>query len=114
VKIKAIAAAAVLLAVSIAAQAEIIHGAPATVVSIDPKASTMTIKVKFQDETAETQRTIAWDKDTEFQAQDSPGMPKSASNVSAIKPGAKIYARMTDRNSKGQTFWFKGVTLMMK
>ncbi|APV51701.1 hypothetical protein BWI17_19625 [Betaproteobacteria bacterium GR16-43] len=111
-KITTIAAAAVLFAVSIAAQAERIQGAPATVVSIDSKASTMTVKVKFQDEPAETERTIAWDAATEFTVETALGQPGAPSNVSAIKPGSKIYARMTDRNSGGKTFWFKGVKLM--
>src|SRR5436190_10889380 len=58
------AACAGLLALALSAQAEITQAATATVVAIDTKASTLTMRVKFQDEAAETQRTVTWAKAT--------------------------------------------------
>jgi len=105
-------AAAAFLATSLAVQAEITQGARATVVAVDAKASTMTVMVQFQDEKVETQRTVAWDKDTKFLSETAPGKPDVPSKVSAIKPGSKIYTLMTDRSSNGKTFWFQEVTLL--
>ena len=76
------------------------------------RTTVITVMVKFQDETSETQRTIAWDKDTKFLSETAPGKPDIPSKVSAIKPGSKIYTLMTDRSSNGKTFWFQEVTLL--
>jgi len=109
---KTLLAAVALLTTSVAVQAEMSQGARATVVAVDAKASTMTVMVKFQDEPSETQRTIAWDKDTKFLSETAPGKPDIPSKVSAFKPGSKIYTLLTDRSSNGKTFWFQEVTLL--
>jgi len=106
------AACAGLLALALSAQAEITQAATATVVAIDTKASTLTMRVKFQDEAEETQRTVTWDKATEFTAETLIGRPDAPSKPSAIKPGSKVYARVNDRGSNGKTYWLEAVSLL--